>query len=62
MAITFTESEIEVLSKCPEALRIIATWHDVQQGHADDWEMGTCGDGNRHDELMAEAERLESEY
>jgi hypothetical protein len=62
MAIRLTESEIAEIEKCPEVLRIVANWHDFQQGHADSVGMGTDGDEKRAEELRAEAGRIDAEY
>lgn len=35
MSIKFTESEVKALEKSPEALRILADWHSVQETMAD---------------------------
>ena len=62
MAIVFDEHELKIISECPEVMRIVADWHDVQQNCADDQEAGCHGDEIRSKELRAEANRIESEY
>lgn len=61
MAIVFDEYELKVISECPEVMRIVADWHDVQQNCADDMGADCNGDEIRARELRAEADRIESE-
>lgn len=62
MAIVFDDNEIKILSTCPDALRTVAIWRDVQQNRADDNGIGCHGDEIRAKELRAEADKIESEY
>ncbi len=62
MTIKLSESELEEIQKCPEVLRMVASWRDFQQAHADSVGTGTDGDKRRAEELRAEADRIEAEY
>lgn len=62
MAIVLDKHELKIVSECPDTLRMLADWHDVQQNCADDMGAGCKGDEIRAKELRAEADRIESEY
>lgn len=58
----FTNSEIAFLEMHPEALRLVADYHDLQQCQGEPMGFDCIRNRERQRELNAEAERLHNEY
>jgi hypothetical protein len=68
MAIKFTPAEIANIEQNPEAIRLVAEYHEIQitMGEPmEDLKIGldlTSSSRTRKAELLAEADRLQAEY
>lgn len=57
-----TEKEIEWLSTSPQGLRVAAEYHDLQATQGEPMGFNCSGHNRRHDELLTEAARIETEW
>lgn len=62
MAIEFTRQEIAELQKHPDALRLLAEWHDFNQAHAESVGLDCNGDEMRAADLREAAAKLQGTH
>jgi hypothetical protein len=57
-----TEQEIEWLSTSPQGLRVAAEYHDLQATQGEPMGFDCTAHNERHAELKAEADRIQTEW
>lgn len=58
----YDKYELAYLEESPDAIRLVADYHDFQQSAADATEIGTTGDCTRRKELLDLAKRIEASW